>query len=437
MIAEEIVEKSSDGCNYLSMVLNATSDWSGDVNAREFVNILVTENDFLLPEKFDRREPERFVFDPEELSKFIEIWTSDVIGLITKRKKPYLAWMMVDIWYREAKVFNEIMSGFDERYFKKADNVTKLLSCAKRLYNWGAIAHGYVCHEEDFEIKNCFDVITEDFRGSPTATGGVRLDEGLPGIYWANFFGPVYVELFGRKKFNTAPAYYKEELPDGGFLILTSESPLDYGQKKVRKLEEKIIDHLGRKAFFEKAHPRKICRVPKFTFEQKALGHPIEVIEYDSVSDVIPEPQRFIQEARQLSEKFVKRVSKEIDYSPESLQRVDDFILKKSYRRPKPWDNEKWRVIIQEITAYYGEVLRRNLQGKWIVRECDKGISHPVVVFVIKGQKQDEHPFTRVIKLWCERERADGLAVRYHLFSSGEWGKLESFISSHLLKCER
>jgi len=429
--------KPTSDTNYIKMVLKATSDWSGDVNAREFVNILVTENDFLLPEKFDRREPERFVFDPDDLSKFIEVWTSDVIGLITKRKKPYLAWMMVDIWYREAKVFNEIMSGFDERYFNKEDNVANLLSCAKRLYNWGAVSHGYISHRKNWEIKNCFNVITEDACGKPTAGGGNNLREGLPGIYWANFFGPVYVEFFGRKKFNMSPAYYKEELPDGGFLILTSESPLDYGQPNVRELEEKIIDCLGRKAFFEKAHPRKICRVPKFTFEQKSLGRPIEVIEYDSVSDVIPEPQQFIQEARQLSEKFVKRFGKEIDYSPESLERVDDFILKKSYRRPKPWDNENWRGIIQEITAYYGEVLRRNLQGKWIVRECDKGISHPVVEFTVKAQKQDEHPFTRVIKLWCERERADGLAVRYYLFSSGEWGKLENFISKNLLKCKR
>ncbi len=433
----KFVEKSSDERGYLEMVLTATRDWSGEVNAREFVNILVTENDFLLPEKFDRHEPERFVFNPDELTKFIEIWTSDVIGLITKRKKPYLAWMMVDIWYREAKVFNEIVSGFDERYFKKADNVAKLLSCAKRLYNWGRINHGYICHEENWISKNSYGKIVEDARGRPSAGGGTNLQEGLPGIYWANFFGPVYVEFFGREKFDTAPAYYKEELPDGGFLILTSESPLDYGKPKVRELEEKIIDCLGREAFFEKAHPRKICRVPEFTFEQKSLGRPVEVKEYDSVSDVIPEPQSFIQEARQLSEKFVKRVGKEIDYSPESLERVDDFILKKSYRRPKPWDNDKCRGIIQEITAYYGEVLKQNLHGKWIVQEDDKGISHPVVEFSVKRQKQNEYPFTRVIKLWCERERADGLAVRYHLFSSGEWGKLENFISRNLLKCKR
>jgi len=415
------------------MVLKSMSDWSSVEKAREFVNILVSEKDFLLPEKFDRREPERFVFDPDDLTKFIEIWTSDVIGLIAKRKKPYLAWMMVEIWYREARVFSEIMSGLDERYFKKEDNIVRLLSCAKCLYNWGAITHGYLCHRKDWEIKNCFDAITKDFRGRPIGSGGARLKDGLPGIYWANFFGPVYVEFFGKEKFLTVPAYQKEELPDGGFLLLTAPSPFDYGKPEVRELEKKIIDHLGREAFFEKAYPRKICRVPQFTFEQKALGRPIEVIAYDPVSKVIPDAKRFIQEVPQLTEALFERFTEKLDYSPESLDKVDDFILKKSYRRPEPWAKERWHRVIQELTAYYGEVLRRNLRGKWVIKEVSEGISHPAVVFKIQGQGQDEFPFTRVIKLWCERERADGLAIRYHLFRSGELGRVERFITKYLL----
>lgn len=425
--------KPTSDMNYIDMTLKSTSDWSSVEKAREFVNILVSENDFLLPERFDRREPERFIFNPDDLTKFIENWTSDVIGLITKRKKPYLAWMDISIWYREAKLFNRIMSGFDKRYFKKESNIARLLSCARRLYNWGSVSHGYISHSKDWDTKHCFDVITEDAYGKPTATGGVHLKEGLPGIYWANFFGPVYVELFGKEKFLTVPAYHKEELPDGGFFLLTSASPFDYGKPEVHELEEKIIDHLGREAFFEKAYPKKVCRVPQFIFEQKALGRPIEVLEYDPVSEVIPDSYCFIKEAPKLAEALRKRLSDKLDYSPDSLDKVDNFILKKSYRQPEPWANERWRRVIQELTAYYGEVLRRNLCGKWVIKEFSKGVSHPIVVFKVQEREQDEFPFTRVIKLWCERERADGLAIRYHLFQSGEWERLESFINNYLL----
>jgi len=414
------------------MTLKSTSDWSSVEKAREFVDILVSEGDFLLPEKFDRHEPERFVFDPHDLAKFIEIWTSDIIGLIMKRKKPYLAWMMVDIRYREAKIPNEIMSSFDERYFKKEDNVARLLSCAKRLYDWGSVTHGYLCHAKDWESKNRFGRIVEDAKGRPSAGGGNRLDEGLPGIYWANFFGPIYVEFFGREKFHSVPAYHKEEFPDGGFLLLTSPSPFDYEQKQVLKLEEKIIDHLGREAFFEKKHPKKVCKVPKFTFEQKALGHPVEVIAYDPVSKAIPDPSRFIQEAPQLAKALLGRFTEKLDYSPESLDKVDNFILTKSYRQRKPLAKEKWRRLIQELTAYYGEVLRRNLQGKWLVREIEKSIIHPTVVFIVDKQEEDEYPFARIMKLWSERERADGLAIRYHLLASGEIRKISRHFSSFL-----
>ena len=93
-----------------------------------------------------------------------------------------------------------------------------------------------------------------------------------------------------------------------------------------------------------------------------------------------------------------------------------------------------WCQLIKELTAYYGEVLRRNLPGKWIIKEVSDGISHPAIVFNIRGQYHDEFPFARVIKLWCERERADGLAIRYHLFQSGEWAKLERFLSRYFGK---
>jgi hypothetical protein len=149
------------------------------------------------------------------------------------------------------------------------------------------------------------------------------------------------------------------------------------------------------------------------------------------VSEAIPDPSRFIQEASQLSEELVKSFKDNLDYSPESLDKVDDFILKKSYRQPEPWKKEKWRRLIQQLTAYYGEVLRRNLRGKWLVREVEKSIKHPTVIFSVNDQEEDECPFARVDKLWMERERADGLAVRYHLLASGELKKVERFLAPY------
>lgn len=47
----------------------------------------------------------------------------------------------------------------------------------------------------------------------------------LPTLYWANFFGPAYVNKIGRDKILSAPAWRIEELPDGGLLYVLASCP--------------------------------------------------------------------------------------------------------------------------------------------------------------------------------------------------------------------
>src|SRR3989475_11657853 len=57
---------------------------------------------------------------------------------------------------------------------------------------------------------------------------GTALRRALPDIYWANFFGPEYVEMFGSDRGNSAPIHSVESLSDGGALLVLSPSPLDF-----------------------------------------------------------------------------------------------------------------------------------------------------------------------------------------------------------------
>ena len=68
--------------------------------------------------------------------------------------------------------------------------------------------HGYVAHRIEFLQKNKF--------GQDGGIGGANLKLGLPGIYWANFFGPRYVKWFGESKFESLSVSSKEPLPGGG-----------------------------------------------------------------------------------------------------------------------------------------------------------------------------------------------------------------------------
>jgi hypothetical protein len=389
----------------------STKDWSSSEKARAFFEIFIEFGEKLVPEKFGPYGQARATFSPHTLEKALQFWVAlppGSLGFYGERKRPISVRVWVHWVYRESKRFNELNLWIDQKHSAIHGSESWLIELARRLYLWGAIGYGYMWHE-----------VVSSGRLGPT------LERGLPGIYWANFFGPVYVDFFGREKFLTVPAYHKEELPDGGFLLLTAPSPLDYGRPEVQALQEAIIDHLGRDAFFEKAHPEKPCRAPQFTFEQASLGHPLEVMAYDPASEAIPDPHRFVQEASSLAESLIHRFKGKLDYSAESLKQVDEIILNKSYRRPHPWAQEAGRQLVQELTAYYGEVLCRHLQGRWVVLEGSGGDLHPAIVFTVSGIEQVEHPFTRIDKLWEERVRADGLSIHYMLLQSGEWGRLE------------
>lgn len=245
--------------DHVKLIFKSSKNWADIAKADDLVNIFISEGDFVVPEKFDQCEPERYAFIPTNYTKLREFWSSKTPSALFKRKQPYASWLNFTILFE--KRFNEILAGFDARYFEKDENIKKLLSFSKRLYSWGNVDHGYICHDTDWQAKNRFEspVIID---GKPMMGGGHRLNQSLPGVYWVNFFGPVYVEFLGKEKFISLPCYYKEKLQDGGFMVMTARSPFDYEEPETKKLEKEIIEQLGHDTFFDKRKPARICRVP-------------------------------------------------------------------------------------------------------------------------------------------------------------------------------
>ena len=165
----------------IRLSMQSTNDWSTQDKAQEFVEILVAHNDFLLPEKYDARQPERFRFDAGNVSRLIDIWASPTEWLLLKRAKPFPLWMRIIWWYREYRHFNEVAADIDERYWTQNDTSGKVLSLAKHLYRWGSMTHGYICHQQDWDTKNYFGTPTKIARGKVVSTGGLWLEEGCLG----------------------------------------------------------------------------------------------------------------------------------------------------------------------------------------------------------------------------------------------------------------
>ncbi|HVH16170.1 MAG TPA: hypothetical protein VNA15_10705, partial [Candidatus Angelobacter sp.] len=74
--------------------------------------------------------------------------------------------------------------------------------------------------------------------------------------------GPRFVDFYNRLRLEAAPMYSKYVLPDGGYLIMTSKSPLDYFKPETKTMERNLIEFLGPETVFDKTLPDRILRSP-------------------------------------------------------------------------------------------------------------------------------------------------------------------------------
>ena len=83
------------------------------------------------------------------------------------------------------------------------------------------------------------------------ATIGFRLERGIPGVYWGNYFGPFYVDWLGREKFDDLPCVEKRWLETGGIFFTTAPTPFDWNTPDARQMQQSVKEHLGADAFFD------------------------------------------------------------------------------------------------------------------------------------------------------------------------------------------
>lgn len=84
----------------------------------------------------------------------------------------------------------------------------------------------------------------------------------LPGAYWGTILGPAYVELFGAERIATVPAHVVERLDDGHFYLQLTPRLDDTRRSpdEVRAARERVMEHLGRDAFWQPGYGRPIMR---------------------------------------------------------------------------------------------------------------------------------------------------------------------------------
>jgi hypothetical protein len=119
------------------------------------------------------------------------------------------------------------------------------------------VRYANVRTHEEYDAKNMID----DETGVRAI--GAKITKATPGLYWLNFFGRAYVNLMGRERLLSAPAYEVKPIDDGVLIALDSSAEA-WQTAAYRQREQAVIAHLGKQYFFSRHNPARQTVAPDF-----------------------------------------------------------------------------------------------------------------------------------------------------------------------------
>jgi len=238
---------------------------------RQLLELLTSQGGIYPPEEVEVWKQgetfERVKFLPEIQNTILDEWEglrgpTKTFNLL--RWNPVQVQIIVEL--DDFANFDSLSLHVAKSYFADFSNLSGFLEISRKLYSLLSPCYG------DLSTWEMHRRVKSSSVESWPGTDLVR--KGLPGIYWANFFGPEYVGMFGRNQLFSAPCFKVEELPVGGALLILTESPLDFerGPSVFEHRRDAVRRHLGIDAFYGD-DSKPATRFPNFRFwkERQAL----------------------------------------------------------------------------------------------------------------------------------------------------------------------
>ncbi|HYO68580.1 MAG TPA: hypothetical protein VEU33_21110 [Archangium sp.] len=223
-------------------------------------------------------------------------------------------------------------------------------------------------------------------------------------VFWLNVFGPKLVETVGRERILSTPAHRVEELSNGSVLLVTWPTPADFASDEARRAQARAHVHLRPDLDFDavlrtlrersstlapvipRFHPDVAPLLSRLVDgvaiheRQRRIAElnayqPLEPEEWRPVQLALPPDVENLERAREhystLAEHLVAlmhtKVPSIFEATPESLSDVDYQFWHEDF--PRVFEQQHIdEHAIPAIGAYLGEVLVRNLGGRWIPR---------------------------------------------------------------------
>ncbi|MEJ2560456.1 MAG: hypothetical protein P8186_30390 [Anaerolineae bacterium] len=199
----------------------------------------------------------------------------------------------------------------------------------------------------------------------------LRLPDCLSDPLWGNFYGPEYVDMFGRQGVLHAPCHSIELLPDGG-VFLTLSGDISRAQRirlksEIRQLKEYLgpdafdcdtkegIPHFRFRERTIERSLREMLILRRHYYQGKLLGWALTP---EEISQAIGELQGLLAS-----------VAPQLDFSPESLPTLERAFASRwqaDHNKADTLSDEDLVRLARGICAYFGEVCIRNLGLEWV-----------------------------------------------------------------------
>lgn len=378
----------------IALALYTTQDIRSEEHARKFFSILKGQDKRFMPTRWEPPDKPGLVkLDLDDLEKPVQEWGSlgglhmEAGGTQDDRDL---------MWYVQGYGWSGWFSGTgmlirDSVLGTSESDVERLIGLAVELYDLLNAVYGRI------------EAGGEDDRGS-------FINASIPNVYWVNFFGRPYVDMFGAEKLRTAPCYRVQELFDGGFMLMLTATREEALSQEGRAKAQAVKEHLGIEYFF---HPSDVVRgnvrdcrrrtVPAFDLSHMPDRNTAGMKWVKSREQPPLDPEEFIRGVPSFVEALKARMGDRgagMDFSKKSLEELDAWAVEQ-YSENSSWEYWESREISNEFAAYLGEVIGRLTGGEWKVEEVRPGLRRAVVRFG-KGKRKFFDPLPIVEKVTTE-----------------------------------
>lgn len=210
--------------------------------ASQLLSLIYGQGRELAPEVFERRG-QHIRIGPTDFEILVREWERSY-SVLLRRETRFESQIAIVMGFAASGGFNTMSIWVEEEYFETPVRTEDFLQLSIAMYALLCPVYGNI-HQTHDALQMA--TIQDPKYGETILPTDLR--KGLPGIYWANFFGVEYVEKIGRQRLLSAPCEDIRELPDGGVLILTTPSPLQPSLEANRAKQIALRDYLGEELF--------------------------------------------------------------------------------------------------------------------------------------------------------------------------------------------